>query len=268
MTETELSAETTEVALETTETEVETPKVVDPYSIENINNPVLMEDGTTLPWCMVNYTIPTDPKTGKLKIPYRKYMSEAKCWNTYYPNEPGEAFKRNFLKKHWLAKYPDRDPKEFNSKKLSTEDAEVIYADPRWGEVRKEFLYEHALGAARAAYFEANYPDDNARCKKEKEEEKLRKEKKRKEKEEKAAREGKKSKKRSRSQSEGEDEEEEEEDEDSAPKAAKLLASLSTTSASTELVDYKTRCKMMVEIEKKMRMTNEALIDTIRGIFV
>ena len=157
-------------AAEATQTNEEAKQNVesdDQFDISKLDEMVVMEDGTSLPRYMVGYTIPVDAE-GKLKKPYRKYMSDTKCWNAHFPTEPGDEYKTALLRDHWIAKYPNKNPDDFDETKLSSEDANAHHSDERWSKIRKEFLYEHALGAKRIQYFKEHFNDDFVRCEAEK----------------------------------------------------------------------------------------------------
>ena len=167
----------TEVNAETVENNEEVKQDVDEedmFNTDKFDEMVQMDDGTELPWCMVGYTIPLDDKN-RLKKPFRKYMSESKCWDFHHPTVSGEVYRNELLKASWLAKNPERKPEEFDPKKLDSEESKAHHKDPQWAKVRKEFLYEHALCARRIAFFKANFRKEYDRCEAERKEQSKRK---------------------------------------------------------------------------------------------
>ena len=237
MSETEVNAET----VENNEEVKQDVEEEDQINMDKLDEMVKMEDGTELPFCMVGYTIPLDEKKC-LKKPYRKYMSESKCWDHHYPTVPGDAYKNELLKANWLAKNPERKPEDFDPKKLDSEESKAHHKDPQWAKVRKEFQYEHALCARRIAFFKANFRKDFDRCEAERKEETERK----------AAK--KLAKKRLHSDTEEGEEEE-------AP------ARSSTKEPHDALASYQAQMKKVNTYAKRLRASADEMVELAQTIF-
>lgn len=110
----------------------------------------------------MGYTFPVD-REGRPRRPVRNYLNDAACWDRHHPTEPAEEYKLGLWKAKWIENHPGADPADFHPHRLTAEEYGSHLEDPRWAQVRAEFLRDYDVTAKRLEYFRVNFPVDYAR---------------------------------------------------------------------------------------------------------